>query len=70
MATLLHDDVVDGSRMRRFLLNANVVFGSKASILVSDFLFSQSFKLLVSTKIISALKALYIASAIIAEGEV
>ncbi len=70
MATLLHDDVVDGSRMRRFLPTANVVWGSKASILVGDFLFSQSFKLIVSTKIISALQALSSASAIIAEGEV
>lgn len=70
MATLLHDDVVDGSRMRRFLPTANVVWGSKASILVGDFLFSQSFKLIVSTKIIPALLALSNASAIIAEGEV
>lgn len=70
MATLLHDDVVDGSRMRRFLPTANVVWGSKASILVGDFLFSQSFKLIVSTKLIPALLALSSASAIIAEGEV
>lgn len=70
MATLLHDDVVDGSRMRRFLPTANVVWGSKASILVGDFLFSQSFKLIVSTKIIPAMLVLSNASAIIAEGEV
>lgn len=70
MATLLHDDVVDGSKMRRFLPTANVVWGSKASILVGDFLFSQSFKLIVSTKSLSALDVLSNASAIIAEGEV
>lgn len=70
MATLLHDDVVDGSTMRRFLPTANVVWGSKASILVGDFLFSQSFKLIVSTKSLSALEVLSNASAIIAEGEV
>lgn len=70
MATLLHDDVVDGSKMRRFLPSANVVWGSKASILVGDFLFSQSFKLIVSTKSLSSLKVLSTASAIIAEGEV
>lgn len=70
MATLLHDDVVDGSKMRRFLPTANVVWGSKASILVGDFLFSQSFKLIVSTKSLAALEVLSSASAIIAEGEV
>jgi octaprenyl-diphosphate synthase len=70
MATLLHDDVVDGSKMRRFLPTANVVWGSKASILVGDFLFSQSFKLIVSTKSLLSLEVLSGASAIIAEGEV
>lgn len=70
MATLLHDDVVDGSKMRRFLPTANVVWGSKASILVGDFLFSQSFKLIVSTKSLDSLKVLSSASTIIAEGEV
>ena len=70
MATLLHDDVVDGSKMRRFLPSANVIWGSKASILVGDFLFSQSFKLIVSSKSISAMVILSDASAVIAEGEV
>lgn len=70
MATLLHDDVVDGSKMRRFLPSANVIWGSKASILVGDFLFSQSFKLIVSTKSDKALEVLSSSSAIIAEGEV
>ena len=70
MATLLHDDVVDGSKMRRFLPSANVVWGNKASILVGDFLFSQSFKLIVSTQLMPALVVLSNASAVIAEGEV
>lgn len=70
MATLLHDDVVDGSKMRRFLPAANTIWGSRASILVGDFLFSQSFRLMVAAKSMAALKALSDASAIIAEGEV
>ncbi len=70
MATLLHDDVIDGSKMRRFLPSANVVWGSKASILVGDFLFSQSFKLIVKTESLPALVVLSDASAVIAEGEV
>lgn len=70
MATLLHDDVVDGSKMRRFLPAANIIWGSKASILVGDFLFSQSFKLMVATGSIDALTSLSSAAAIIAEGEV
>ncbi|MFK7967926.1 MAG: polyprenyl synthetase family protein [Rickettsiaceae bacterium] len=70
MATLLHDDVVDGSKMRRFLPSANVIWGSKASILVGDFLFSQSFKLIVSSQSISAMSILAKASAVIVEGEV
>ncbi|MDP4708455.1 MAG: polyprenyl synthetase family protein [Rickettsiaceae bacterium] len=70
MATLLHDDVVDGSKMRRFLPSANVLWGNKASILVGDFLFSQSFKMIVSTQLMPALVVLSNASAVIAEGEV
>lgn len=70
MATLLHDDVVDGSKMRRFLPSANVLWGSKASILVGDFLFSQSFKLIIGSRSIDSMVVLSDASAIIAEGEV
>lgn len=69
-ATLLHDDVVDGSKMRRKLPTANVIWGSKASILVGDFLFSQSFKLMVATNSMKCLSVLSTASAVIAEGEV
>ncbi|RYE06511.1 MAG: polyprenyl synthetase family protein [Rickettsiaceae bacterium] len=69
-ATLLHDDVVDGSELRRFRPTANTIWGNKASILVGDFLFSQSFKLMVSANSLSALNSLSRASAIIAEGEI
>lgn len=70
MATLLHDDVVDGSKMRRFLPTANLLWGSKASILVGDFLFSQAFKLIVATESLQALRILSKAASLIAEGEV
>lgn len=69
-ATLLHDDVVDESTKRRFKPTANVLWGSKASILVGDFLFSRSFKLMVDTNSIEAMQSLSRASSVIAEGEV
>ncbi len=69
-ATLLHDDVVDESTMRRFKPTANVIWGSKASILVGDFLFSQSFRLMVETGSTPAMRSLSRASSVIAEGEV
>lgn len=69
-ATLLHDDVVDESTMRRSKPTANVLWGSKASILVGDFLFSQSFRLMVDSGSIKAMESLSRASAIISEGEV
>ncbi len=70
IATLLHDDVVDGSSLRRFKPTANMVWGNNASILVGDFLFSQSFKLMVEVESMEALKVLSSASATIIEGEV
>lgn len=69
-ATLLHDDVVDSSKMRRFKPTVNSLFGNKTAILVGDFLFSQSFKLMVSANSMNSLKALSDASSIIAMGEV
>lgn len=69
-ATLLHDDVVDGSQVRRFKPTANIVWGNNTSILVGDFLFSQSFRLMVQTKLIPALEVLSHASSVIIEGEV
>jgi octaprenyl-diphosphate synthase len=69
-ATLLHDDVVDESQLRRFKPTVNSIWGNKTSILVGDFLFSQSFRLMVKTNSIKSLKCLSDASAIIAMGEV
>ena len=69
-ATLLHDDVVDDSDLRRGLATANAVWGNKASVLVGDFLFSRSFQLMVEDGSLKVLKILSDASAIIAEGEV
>ncbi len=69
-ATLLHDDVVDGSGMRRGRQTANLIWGNNASVLVGDFLFSRSFELMVEDGSLKVLKILSSASAIIAEGEV
>ncbi|WP_439577065.1 polyprenyl synthetase family protein [Elioraea sp.] len=69
-ATLLHDDVVDESALRRGLASANAVFGNKASVLVGDFLFSRSFELMVEDGSLPVLAILSRASATIAEGEV
>jgi octaprenyl-diphosphate synthase len=69
-ATLLHDDVVDDSGLRRGLATANALWGNKASVLVGDFLFSRAFQLMVEDGSLSVLAILSRASAIIAEGEV
>jgi octaprenyl-diphosphate synthase len=69
-ATLLHDDVVDGSGLRRGRKTANIIWGNSASVLVGDFLFSKSFELMVEAESLKALKILSGASAVIAEGEV
>jgi octaprenyl-diphosphate synthase len=69
-ATLLHDDVVDESRLRRGLASANAVFGNKASVLVGDFLFSRSFQLMTADGSLPVLRILSQAAATIAEGEV
>ena len=69
-ATLLHDDVVDGSMLRRGQESANALWGNEASVLVGDFLFSRAFQLMVSDGSLKVLKILSDASAIIAEGEV
>ena len=69
-ATLLHDDVVDGSGMRRGKQAANIIYGNPATVLVGDFLFSRSFELMVEDGSLKVLKILSNASAVIAEGEV
>jgi octaprenyl-diphosphate synthase len=69
-ATLLHDDVVDESVLRRGLASANAVFGNKASVLVGDFLFARAFQLMVADGSLDVLRILSTAAATIAEGEV
>ncbi len=69
-ATLLHDDVVDGSGLRRGRRTANTIWGNPASVLVGDFLFSRSFELMVEDGSLKVLRILSNASAVIAEGEV
>ena len=69
-ATLLHDDVVDGSEMRRGRLAARMLWGNEASVLVGDFLLGQAFKMMVEVGSLHALGILSSAAAVIAEGEV
>ncbi|MCS7268001.1 MAG: polyprenyl synthetase family protein [Geminicoccaceae bacterium] len=69
-ATLLHDDVVDESELRRGKATANAVWGNKAPVLVGDFLFSRAFQLMVQVGDLEVLRILADASAVIAEGEV
>ena len=69
-ATLLHDDVVDESLLRRGASSANAVFGNKASVLVGDFLFARAFQMMVADGSLQVLAILSHAAATIAEGEV
>jgi octaprenyl-diphosphate synthase len=69
-ATLLHDDVVDESEMRRGKLAARMLWGNEASVLVGDFLLGQAFKMMVEVGSMRALEILSTAAAVIAEGEV
>jgi octaprenyl-diphosphate synthase len=69
-ATLLHDDVVDGSQLRRGKVAAHLIWGGSSSVLVGDFLFARAFELMVETGSLRALQILARASSVIAEGEV
>ena len=69
-STLLHDDVVDESDLRRGRATANAMFGNAASVLVGDFLYSRSFQMMVSVKNMRVLEVLADATNVIAEGEV
>src|SRR5689334_24601869 len=69
-ATLLHDDVVDESDMRRGKLAARLLWGNEASVLVGDFLLGQAFKMMVEVGSLRSLEILSSAAAVIAEGEV
>ena len=69
-ATLLHDDVVDESEMRRGKVAARVKWGNEASVLVGDFLLGQAFKMMVEVGSLRALDILSSAASVIAEGEV
>ena len=69
-ATLLHDDVVDGSELRRNRDTANAVWGNAASVLVGDFLYSRSFEMMVAVDSMRVMEILSTATNQIAEGEV
>jgi octaprenyl-diphosphate synthase len=69
-ATLLHDDVVDGSALRRGRETANAVWGNQASVLVGDFLYSRAFQMMVSVGSMKVMQILSDATNTIAEGEV
>jgi octaprenyl-diphosphate synthase len=69
-ATLLHDDVVDSSQLRRGRVAAHLIWGAPSSVLVGDFLFARAFELMVETGSMKALEILARASRVIAEGEV
>jgi octaprenyl-diphosphate synthase len=69
-ATLLHDDVVDASELRRGKETANAVFGNEASVLVGDFLYTRAFQLMVTLDSMKVMKILADATNVISEGEV
>lgn len=69
-ATLLHDDVVDDSSMRRGKTTANAMFGNPASVLVGDYLYSRSFEMMVEVNSMDIMRVMAEATTVISEGEV
>ncbi|HEY2807652.1 MAG TPA: octaprenyl diphosphate synthase [Steroidobacteraceae bacterium] len=69
-ATLLHDDVVDGSSLRRGRDTANRVFGNQASVLVGDFVYSRAFQMMATIAVQPVMEVMALATNVIAEGEV
>ncbi len=69
-ATLLHDDVVDASELRRGQATANALFGNAASVLVGDFVYSRAFQMMVDVQSMRVMQVLADATNVIAEGEV
>ncbi len=69
-ATLLHDDVVDGSSLRRGRDTANRVFGNQASVLVGDFVYSRAFQMMAAIAVQPVMEVMALATNVIAEGEV
>ena len=69
-ATLLHDDVIDNSQLRRGIKTANSVWGNQSSILVGDYLFSRCFEMMVEDGNLEILKLLSSTSALISQGEI
>ena len=69
-ATLLHDDVVDASELRRGNATANALFGNAASVLVGDFVYSRAFQMMVEVQSMRVMQVLADATNVIAEGEV
>ncbi|MDH5514003.1 MAG: polyprenyl synthetase family protein, partial [Gammaproteobacteria bacterium] len=69
-ATLLHDDVVDGSQLRRGNMTANAVWGNEASVLVGDFLYSRAFEMMVNANDMRIMEIMSHTTNTIAEGEV
>ena len=69
-ATLLHDDVVDASELRRGRETANAVWGNEASVLVGDFLYSRAFEMMVEIRSMQVMDVMSRATNVIAEGEV
>lgn len=69
-ATLLHDDVVDESSLRRGKATANVLFGNASSVLVGDYIYTRAFQMMVRTNSLEILKIMSLATNVIAEGEV